>query len=166
MTIQVPQRTALLLGGLRIGMGWIFLWPFFDKLFGLGFGTAKENAWIRGGSPTEGFLNFGAADSPFADAFAAISSPFVDWVFMVGLLGIGVAFTLGIGMRISAWSATVMLFLMWLALIPLEHNPFLDDHILYGVVMIALDLLGAGRWLGLGDWWEQQPLVQTYPFLK
>ena len=31
-------------GALRIGVGWIFLWGFLDKLFGLGFATARENA--------------------------------------------------------------------------------------------------------------------------
>lgn len=162
----ISDRTGLLLGGLRIGLAWIWLWPFMDKLLGLGFATAKEDAWIRGGSPTHGFLHFGAADSPFADTFAAISGPFVDGLFMLGLLGIGIAFGLGIGMRIAAWSGTLLLFLMWLALLPLEHNPFLDDHILYGAFMIALERLGAGRWLGLAEWWSARPLVRKYPFLK
>ncbi len=28
-------------GIFRLGMGWIFLWAFFDKLFGLGYATAS-----------------------------------------------------------------------------------------------------------------------------
>ena len=41
---------------LRFAMGFIFLWAFFDKVFGLGFATTADKAWIRGGSPTTGFL--------------------------------------------------------------------------------------------------------------
>ena len=29
---------------LRIVMGWIFLWPFLDKTFGLGFATPADRA--------------------------------------------------------------------------------------------------------------------------
>ena len=38
-------------------MGWVFLWPFLDKTFGLGHETSLAHAWIRGGSPSEGFLS-------------------------------------------------------------------------------------------------------------
>ena len=41
---------------LRLAMGFIFLWAFFDKVFGLGFATTSEQAWINGGSPTSVFL--------------------------------------------------------------------------------------------------------------
>ena len=36
--------------------GFIFLWAFLDKSFGLGYATPSDNAWIHGGSPTTGFL--------------------------------------------------------------------------------------------------------------
>ena len=51
---------------LRISIGLVFLWAFFDKLIGLGFNTCREgevidtlcsSAWLKDGSPTEGFLN-------------------------------------------------------------------------------------------------------------
>ena len=44
-------RLYTLLGLLRILMGWLFLWTFLDKTFGLGFATTAEKAWIAGGSP-------------------------------------------------------------------------------------------------------------------
>src|SRR3712207_7355187 len=50
------KATRYVLAGLRLALGWIFLWAFVDKLFGLGFATKAENAWIDGGSPTQGFL--------------------------------------------------------------------------------------------------------------
>ena len=43
---------------LRLVMGFIFLWAFFDKVFGLGFATTTDKAWIYGMSPTTGFLSF------------------------------------------------------------------------------------------------------------
>ena len=100
-------RRALAL--LRIGFGLTFLWAFFDKLLALGFHTGYDQdgnldrfgdaAWINGGSPTEGFLKFGA-DGPFKGFYNSIGGTFwADWLFMLGLLGIGLALTLGIGMR-------------------------------------------------------------------
>ena len=32
----------------RLCMGWVFLWPFLDKLFGLGHETTAAHAWING----------------------------------------------------------------------------------------------------------------------
>jgi hypothetical protein len=43
---------------LCIALGWVFLWAFLDKAFGLGFATERADAWINGGSPTFGCLNF------------------------------------------------------------------------------------------------------------
>jgi thiosulfate dehydrogenase [quinone] large subunit len=85
---------------------------------------------------------------------------------MLGLLGIGAALMLGIFMNLAAVSGAVMLVLMWMASLPLENNPFLDDHLVYAAVGILLALMGAGRWLGLGAMWEQLSFVRKSPFLK
>ena len=37
---------------LRLSLGWIFLWAFLDKMFGLGHETTSAQAWINGGHPT------------------------------------------------------------------------------------------------------------------
>ena len=112
--VSRPARQALAV--LRIGFGLTFLWAFFDKLFALGFATGRsvdpatgaetvdrfgDAAWINGGSPTEGFLAFGAK-GPFQDFYNSIAGdPWADWLFMIGLAGIGFALTLGIGMRVG-----------------------------------------------------------------
>ena len=63
------------------------------------FGDA---AWIHGGSPTNGFLAFGA-DGPFKGFYNSLAgTAFADWMFMAALLGIGVAFTFGVFTRIAA----------------------------------------------------------------
>ncbi len=150
----------------RIATGWVFLWAFLDKTFGLGFATERADAWINGGSPTFGFLNFGTEGKVFHDFFASLAGPAADWLFMIGLLGIGLALILGIGMRIAAVSGAIMLVLMWAAELPLENNPFMDDHIVYALVLVALATYGAGRTWGLGRTWEDLPIVQRYPILK
>lgn len=140
-------------GVLRILMGWTFLWPFLDKLFGLGFTTTFDKSWLMGVSPTQGFLQF-AAKGPFAEFYHALAgSVIVDWLFMVGLLLIGLALILGIGVRIACYSGALIFFLMWTAVLPPEHNPFLDEHIIYGLLLLTLTNLKAGMYLGLGKWW-------------
>lgn len=155
-----------LLAATRISLGWVFLWAFLDKAFGLGFSTSSQNAWIAGGSPTFGFLNF-ATRGPFADVFQAMAGhPVVDALFMLGLLGVGVALTLGIGMRIASVAGSLMLLLMWLAALPPSNNPFLDDHVVYALVLSTLPLLHAGKVFGLGDRWARTHLVRSYPILE
>jgi thiosulfate dehydrogenase [quinone] large subunit len=150
----------------RVSIGWVFLWAFLDKTFGLGFATATADAWINGGSPTYGFLNFATEGKVFHDFFAGLSGPVADWLFMTGLLGIGVALILGIGMRIAAAAGTLLLTLMWAAELRLDNNPFMDDHIVYAIVLVALAVYGAGRTLGLGRAWERLAIVKRFPILK
>ena len=79
---------------------------------------------------------------PFGDFFYSLAGDaWVDWLFMLGLLGIGVALILGIGMRIAAAPALVLLVLMWIAVLPLVNNPFMDDHLIYAILAVGL----AGR---------------------
>ncbi|HEX8344915.1 MAG TPA: hypothetical protein VF657_09250, partial [Actinoplanes sp.] len=66
------KATRYTLAGLRLALGWIFLWAFLDKLLGLGFATKTEQAWINGGSPTKGFLG-NAVQGPFEDLYHSIA---------------------------------------------------------------------------------------------
>ena len=163
------HRTATdyLLGAARLSRGWIFFWGFIDKLFGLGFATAAAKAWIAGGSPTFGFLSFGAK-GPFAEIFKGMAGMVVvDWMFMLGLLTIGVTLMLGIGVRLGAYIGVLMLLLMYTAgfILP-EHNPIIDEHIVYAIIMLTLAATGAGRYLGLGKVWAKTGLVKRFPILE
>jgi thiosulfate dehydrogenase (quinone) large subunit len=160
------KATRYLLAGLRLALGWTFLWAFLDKLFGLGHETAEKAAWINGGHPTEGFLKFAAA-GPFKGVYNDIAgAAWADWLFMLGLLGIGVALTLGIGMRLAAAAGATLLVLMWTAVLPPENNPFMDDHLIYAAVLVVLALVGAGNTLGLGKAWTALPVVRDNGWLK
>jgi thiosulfate dehydrogenase [quinone] large subunit len=149
----------------RVSLGFTFLWAFVDKLFGLDHATPAARAWLNGGSPTTGFLK--GVEGPFAGLYNGIAgNAFFDWLFMLGLLGIGAALILGIGMRVAAVAGSALLVLMWTASLPLETNPFLDDHLVYAMVLVLLALIGAGKTLGLGARWEKLPIVQKNGWLK
>ena len=148
----------------RLCLGWTFLWPFMDKAFGLGHETPSANAWFSGGNPTKGFLS--GSVGPFSGIYHDIAGAgLVNVLFMVGLLGIGVALLLGIAMWPACIAGATMLMLMWTASLPPENNLFMDDHIIYALVLIGLAAVGAGKTLGLGEWWARTEVVQRYSWL-
>ena len=163
--VQLGAPTRYLLAGIRVALGWVFLWAFLDKLFGLGHDTTAAKSWLNGGSPTKGFL--GSSKGPFADFFHSIAgNGVVDVLFMAAMLALGVALVLGIGMRIAAVVGALVTVLMWATVLPPASNPFMDDHLIYAAVLIVLALLGAGNTLGLGRRWAATPLVQRLSWLK
>jgi thiosulfate dehydrogenase [quinone] large subunit len=146
-------KARLVWATLRLAMGWTFFWAFADKLFGLGYATEAGKGWIDGGSPTFGFLNF-AAKGPFAETYKGLAgAESIEWMFMLGLLGIGLPLLLGIGVRIAGSIGIMMYALMYTALIGPENNPFLDDHIVGIIIMAGLVLAAAGSPIGLGKLW-------------
>jgi len=122
----------------RFSLSFIFLWAFFDKTFGLGFATTSANAWIHGGSPTTGFLLHGTKGS-FAPFFQSLAgSGFVDWVFMLGLLFIGLTLLFNFYLKWGILAGIVMMLLMYLATFPPENNPIIDEHLIYILVLAIL----------------------------
>jgi thiosulfate dehydrogenase [quinone] large subunit len=156
---SVSAVTAGVVWGLtRIAIGFVFFWAFLDKMFGLGKSTPSDKAWIHGGSPTTGFLD--SVAGPFASFFHGMAGhTWADYLFMIGLCGIGLALILGVAMRIAALSGVVLLVFMWMASLPIKANPFLDEHLIYALVLIGLALVHADRQIGLGTWWKRLPVV-------
>lgn len=164
---------------LRIAFGITFLWAFLDKLLALGFATGKNpetgavdylgpDAWVNGGSPTYGFLKFGVSpDNPFHGTFASIAGAgWANWLFMLGLAGIGLALLTGVGMRLAGIAGALLYVLMYVASLPLANNPVVDDHLVGAVVVVVLALTLAGDTWGLGKKWAQTRLVRRYPVLR
>ena len=107
------------------------------------------------------------ADGPFADFYHGIAgATWANWLFMLGLAGIGIALIAGIAMRITAGAGALLLVLMWSVVLPPANNPFMDDHLVYALVLILLAGLGAGRFVGLGGAWERLAIVKRFGFLK
>jgi thiosulfate dehydrogenase (quinone) large subunit len=172
----ITTGAAKFLAVFRVAVGFVFLWAFLDKTFGFGYATPAARAWINGGSPTKGFLGR-VAVGPLESTFHSwAGAAWADWLFMAGLLGIGIALVLGVGLRIAAAGGTVMMLLMWAAEWPLARftsagepsmstNPIVDYHIVYALVLIALALTYAGHTWGLGRQWAKLPLVRRNPWL-
>lgn len=164
VTDQTPA-VRYLSAAIRLSIGFTFLWAFFDKLIGLDKATPSADSWLDGGSPTTGYLS--GVEGPFATTFQAMAgSAWVDWLFMAGLLGVGAALVLGIGMRIAALSGGLLLIFMWAASLPLANNPFMDDHLVYALALALLAALCAGDTLGLGRPWSRVPFVERHPILR
>lgn len=159
-------RTEYVWASARIGLGFIILWAFLDKTFGLGFATKASKAWINGGSPTTGYLK-GASTGIFQGFFNGLAGNVgVDVLFMLALLLVGIALILGIGMKIAAVSGGLLMLLLWMTNVPPASNPILDDHIIYLILLIGLMKVKAGQTLGLGKWWSNMSLVKRFPILE
>ena len=64
----------------RFLFGWIFMWAFLDKAFGIKKGFA-DGAWFGGNSPTAGFLGFAVAGNPIGQHFSSMGGNFfVDFL--------------------------------------------------------------------------------------
>ena len=133
---------------LRLALGFLFLWAFLDKLFGLGFDTAQDKSWLLGNSPTFGFLKFGATGAlgNYYQTLAGIA--LIDWLFMLGLLFIGASLIFGIFLKLASYTGALLMFLMYLVILPPEHNPIFDEHIIYALVLIGLTYVKSGHILG------------------
>jgi thiosulfate dehydrogenase [quinone] large subunit len=167
-------------GVLRISIGWVFLWAFLDRLLALGFSTGRDAetgvvdrfgdaAWINGGSPTEGFLTFGLhTKGVFVDLYGDLAGQgWVDWGYMLSMALIGTALILGVATRLAVAGGILWMVLFYTAsAIWPEHNPFMDDHVIYAIALAGIAYVGAGRYLGLGRWWEATRLVQRFPALR
>ncbi|WP_409054960.1 hypothetical protein [Streptomyces sp. SYP-A7185] len=168
---------AYVFASARVLMGFVFLWAFLDKTFGFGYATQSGKGWVDGGSPTEGFLGH-VAVGPMESTFHSwAGAAWADWLFMLGLLGIGLALTAGVALRLTALAGTVMMALMWVAEWPpaqhlsdgspsMSTNPFADYHLVYAVLLVALAAASAGDTLGLGRLWARLPIVRDHGWLR
>ncbi|MFG2698285.1 hypothetical protein [Kitasatospora sp. NPDC048407] len=176
-TVALTTGAGLTVAGARITVGSVFLWAFLDKTFGLGYATGEAGSWLNGGSPTKGFLSHVSA-GPLQSTFHAwAGQAWADWLFMLGLLGIGLAFVGGVGMRVAAGGGTLLLAMMWAAeWPPARHlangaasgssNPVVDYHVVYALLLLALAALGAGDTWGLGRRWAALPVVREHAWLR
>ena len=86
---------------------------------------------------------------------------------MLSMLGIGLALMLGIGVRAAAVGGIIWMAIFYTATaIWPEHNPVIDDHVIDAAVLAGLFLANAGRYYGLGKWWQGFDFVKDrrYPY--
>ena len=165
---MLTKTAAKALAVLRISTGFVFLWAFFDKTFGWGYATPSAKAWINGGSPTKGFLSsVDVGPTWLQDFFHNIAGTgWVNWLFMLGLLGIGLALTFGIAMRLGTIAGFALYLMMWSVALWPANNPVLDDHILGALSMVVLGVTLAGDTWGLGTAWSRIKMVRRFSILR
>lgn len=150
--ITVGSRYSIAVA--RIVLGLVFLWAFLDKMFGLRFATVPAKAVVNGGAPTKGFLL--GVDGPFAPLYHSLAGyAWTDWLFMLGLLGLGIALVFGVGLRIAAVAGTVLLLMLWGASLPLTTNPVIDEHIVFITLLWVIFFNMSNPALSLAGWWRQ-----------
>lgn len=174
---KTTEKAFFALALARISLGAIFLWAFLDKLFGLGFATCRDRvsdavttgcaqAWSNGGSPTSGFLE-NATKGPLASFYQNLAGlAWVDWLFMGGLLVIGLGLILGVWVKIASLGGVLLMLLMWSSALWPANNPLLDDHIVYLFVLVAIYYGNAQQKWGLRDKWVNMALVRNAKFLE
>jgi thiosulfate dehydrogenase [quinone] large subunit len=176
--ITPSSRRFVVLGllGLRLAVGFEFLWAFLDKTFGFGYATSSAHAWIHGGSPTSGFLS-GVNAGPFQGFFNGISGvAAIDWLFMLGLLGVGVALILGAALRPAAIAGATMLLMMYAASWPFAThaggqathsvNPIVDDHIVSTLALVVIGALAAWSAGTISRRWSDLAFVRSHSSLR
>ncbi|MGJ5894579.1 hypothetical protein DF268_00480 [Streptomyces sp. V2] len=174
---RTHSPAAYAFASLRLVTGFVFLWAFLDKTFGFGYATASGKGWIDGGSPTKGFLSHVSAGPMESTFHSWAGDTWADWLFMLALLGIGLALTAGIALRATAVAGTALMAFMWIAEWPpakhlsdgtasMSTNPFADYHLVYAIVLIVLAAAAAGDALGLGRAWARLPLVRDHTWLR
>ncbi|MBB0247097.1 DoxX family membrane protein [Streptomyces alkaliphilus] len=171
------SQAGRLLAVLRVATGLIFLWAFLDKMFALGWATPSGRGWIEGGSPTAGFLG-SVSVGPFESLFNSwAGAAWTDWLFMLGLLALGLTLVLGVALWPVAIAGAVMLAFMWAAVWPPGRflsdgspsgstNPLVDYHVVYAAVMFVLASTRAGDTWGLGRLWARIAPVERFPWLR
>lgn len=162
------------LAATRLAIGFVFLWAFLDKLFGLTYSTGAVvdgqqlgTAWVDGGSPTAGYL--ASVTGPAEGFFDWLDPTVADWLFMLALAGIGIAVVAGAGLYVAAGAGTLLMALMWLAEWPPTQgstNPAIDSHVIFALVLIVCAVLRAGDTWGIGRWWAQMSAVRRLPVLR
>ena len=137
-----------ILAAFRTLTGWIMLWPFFDKMFGLGFQTPHGGGWIDGVSPSSYVVYL--ADGVFKDLYVFLAGNLaIDIVMMASLLVLGVSLILGVASKLTTFGMCAFLLVMYSIHVPPSDNPVVDYHILLVLGILAVYALGGYEKLSL-----------------
>ncbi|MFQ6019932.1 MAG: DoxX family protein [Dehalococcoidia bacterium] len=141
---------------LRLSLGFIFIWSGFDKLI-TDFSASGFLVNASSGPLKDLFVNMGESQ---------VALDVVDPLVVYGQILIGFSLILGIFTRFGLLMGATQMFLFYLAELWPANNPFLDEHIVYILLMALLGALGAGRILGLDALIEKWEPMKRVPQLE
>jgi len=149
----------------RILIGFLLLWAFMDKMFGLGFKTPSGFGMIDGGSPSS-FVVY-TTSGFFADFYNSLAgNQIADILLMAGLLILGITLILGIASKLTTVFACLFFLVMYTIHVPPEDDPILDFRIILAVGLVGTYLIGGYDRYSLGSRWKELSLVKRFPLLE
>ena len=153
------------LAAFRIAVGYMMLWGFLDKLFGLGFETPAGEGMIDGGSPSSAVIY--VTDGLFKDLFTSLAgNAFIDFLMMAGMLILGITLVLGIASKLTTIGMNAFLIVMYCLHVPPLDNPILDYHITWIIAMVAVYYLGGFDRISLNPRWKELGIVKKFTILE
>ena len=159
------ERGQYVLAIVRIMIGWLFIWGFLDKMFGLGLETPAGSGVIDGVSPSSMVVY--VSKGLFQDLFFSMAGNiFVDILLMIGLLILGITITLGVGTKLTTIFSIMFFLTMYCLVVPPTDNPIIDYHIILSACMVAIYLLGGYEKLSFYPRWKDFFLVKRYPIIE
>ena len=149
----------------RIAVGYMMLWGFLDKMFGLGYETPAGGALIDGVSPSS-YVTW-MTGGIFGDLFDSIAgNAFIDFLMMAGMLVMGITLVTGIASKLTTIFMGMFLLVMYCIHVPPTDNPILDYHITWIITLAAVYLLGGFDRLSLNARWKELGIVKRFRILE
>lgn len=140
------QKRALF--GLRLVLGWMYLYAGLTKLVNPEWSAA-------------GYLKAARGFAPFYHAMLDPTIlPLVNFMNEWGLTLLGISLLVGAYLRYSAYAGMLLMALYYGAILqfpyPNEHAFLVDEHVIYIAALAVLVLFDAGHVWGFDGWWEQR----------
>lgn len=141
---------------MRVALGWVFFDAGVSRLSDPAGSAATIFLSVPTGNPLAGVW------TTVGHSLSWLLGPIVVW----GLTAVGAALIFGAAVRLSAAIGTAIMALLWATNLPLENGLYVDQHVVYAVVLFALCAFGAGRIAGLDAYFETASIVDRYPWLR
>ncbi len=143
---------------LRISMGWMMFYAGITKVIDPEWTSA---GYLIGAKTFTGLYQWLATPSIL---------PAVNFVNEWTLTLLGISLMLGIFVRLSSLLGVVLMMLYYFPILdfpyPTPHSFLVDEHIIYGAVLLSLANLRAGRVWGLERWCSTFPICAKFPRLR
>lgn len=153
----MPKAQKICLVLVRLSLGFMYLYSGLSKVLDSSW---TSQGYLEGAKGFTGFYTWLASPSLL---------PAVDFMNEWGLTLLGVSLVLGIFVRLSGVLGAVLMLLYYLALgfpYPNEHAFIVDEHIIYGSILLYLAAIQAGRVYGLDAWCSRLSICKRFPKLR
>jgi thiosulfate dehydrogenase [quinone] large subunit len=139
------QETSLFL--LRLALGWVLFYAGWEKVTNPSWSAA---GYLRAAKTFQGF-------------YAWLATPgmihTVNWLAEWGLVIIGAALILGIGVRLAGILGAIIMVLFYFPVLngvyPDANSYLVDIHIVYALALLLIAALGAGKIWQLEGWFKK-----------